>query len=287
MKNNLTIGVVGLGLIGGSLAKAIKEKTSHTVFGGDIEPAVLKKAIDCGAIDGRLDEKTIPNCNIIFIALYPKQTIAFVNEHISNFAKGTVICDLCGIKREVCTEMFKLCAENGVTFIGGHPMAGREFSGFDYSVPTLFEGASLIITPPAAACDNEADEISRAVELIDGFAREVGFRCLKITTPENHDRMIAYTSQLAHVLSNAYVKSPRALEHEGFSAGSFKDLTRVAKLNEEMWTELFFENKDNLLNELMTLIEHLGEYKTALENNDAPTLKALLKDGRLLKEQLM
>ncbi|SDM60529.1 prephenate dehydrogenase [Acetanaerobacterium elongatum] len=277
----LQIGIIGLGLIGGSLAKAIKKFTPHTVYGLNRSKGTEQKALACGAMDGVLTDEALSGCDILFVGLYPALTIKTVLEKLPLLKKGCVIADLCGIKREVCGALSEPCRVAGVTFIGAHPMAGREFSGFDYTTADLFQRASLILTPTEGTEQEE-----RAVRLLDGLALAVGFRAVVVTTPENHDRMIAYTSQLAHVLSNAYVKSPCAKEHTGYSAGSFKDLTRVAYLNEEMWTELFMQNRDNLTQELSLLIDNLTAYKQAMEAGDADTLKALLREGREIKEQL-
>ena len=277
----LKIGIIGLGLIGGSLAKALKKYTPHTVNGCNRSPAVEQKALAEGAIDGILTPEALSRCDVLFVGLYPELSIKAVTERLPLLKKGCVIADLCGIKREVCAALAERCAQAGHTFIGAHPMAGREFSGYDFSTPELFNRAPLILTPVG-----DTEQETRAVKLLEELALAVGFRGAVVTTPENHDRMIAYTSQLAHVLSNAYVKSPRAKEHAGYSAGSFKDLTRVAYLNEEMWTELFLENRDNLLTELSLLIDNLSAYREALKAEDAQGLKALLREGREIKEQL-
>lgn len=277
----LQIGIIGLGLIGGSLAKAIKKHTPHTVYGLNRSKETEQKALTCGAMDGVLTDEALSGCDLLFVGLYPALTVKTVLEKLPLLKKGCVIADLCGIKREVCNALCAPCSAAGVTFIGAHPMAGREFSGFDYTTPDLFQRAPFILTPTEGT-----EEEARAVKMLEELALAVGFRGAVVTTPENHDRMIAYTSQLAHVLSNAYVKSPCAKEHTGYSAGSFKDLTRVAYLNEEMWTELFLQNRDNLTQELSLLINNLTAYKQAMEAGDADTLKALLREGREIKEQL-
>lgn len=277
----LQIGIIGLGLIGGSLAKAIKKYTPHTVYGLNRSKETEQKALACGAMDEVLTDEALSGCDILFVGLYPVLTVKTVLEKLPLLKKGCVIADLCGIKREVCNTLSKPCLEAGVTFIGAHPMAGREFSGFDYTTPDLFQRAPLILTPTEGT-EQEAHAVKRLEEL----ALAVGFRGAVVTTPENHDRMIAYTSQLAHVLSNAYVKSPCSKEHTGYSAGSFKDLTRVAYLNEEMWTELFMQNRDNLTHELSLLIDNLTAYKQAMEAGDADALRSLLREGREIKEQL-
>lgn len=274
----MLIGIVGLGLIGGSMARSIKKNTNHKVYGYDLQESVLEEALNTGAIDGLL-ENNLSCCEVILIALYPKATTAYVKNNINSFKKGAVVIDCCGIKRFVCSELFSTAEENGFTFIGGHPMAGTESWGFNSSRDNLFKGASMILTPKEAPTPQE-------LKFLQDFFYPLGFGSLKISTPEEHDHFIAYTSQLAHVLSGAYVKTPSALMHRGFSAGSFKDMTRVAKLNEEMWCKLFMENKDFLINEIDGLIERLLPYSEALKKNDEKALKELLKEGRLYKERV-
>ncbi len=278
----LTIGIIGLGLIGGSFAKAIKRNTLHIVAGFDVAGDVMAQALAEGAIDMQLDDAALAQCDLLFAALYPQASIEAVKQRIPHLKKGCVVADLCGVKRVVCDALDTPCRDAGAVFIGAHPMAGREFSGFAHSQPTLFDGASLILTPTQPDDPSQA----RAVMLLKALARETGFGQTVVTTPDHHDRMIAFTSQLAHVLSNAYVKSPPAKEHAGFSAGSFKDLTRVAKLNETMWTELFLDNTDHLTSEITLLINNLAAYRTALQARNGDTLKALLREGRIIKESL-
>lgn len=272
----MTVGICGLGLIGGSMAKAYKE-SEHTVLGYDKDEATLGFAALDGTLDGVLNVNTISKCNLIFIALYPSQAIIYLNEIAPLLSQDTTVIDLCGTKQTICECGFALAKKYGFTFVGGHPMAGKQFSGFKYAKATLFKGAPMVLVPPIY------DDIA-FLDRIKDLLAPAGFGRLSITTAEKHDAMIAFTSQLAHVVSNAYVKSPTAQNHKGFSAGSYKDMTRVAWLNENMWTELFLENKEPLLFELEYIISSLNEYKTAIENNDADTLKALLRDGRIAKE---
>lgn len=274
----MTVGICGLGLIGGSMAKAYKE-SGHTVLGYDKDEATLGFAALDGTLDGVLNVNTISKCNLIFIALYPSQAIIYLNEIAPLLSQDTTIIDLCGTKQTICECGFALAKKYGFTFVGGHPMAGKQFSGFKYAKATLFKGAPMVLVPPIY------DDIA-FLDRIKELLAPAGFGRLSITTAEKHDAMIAFTSQLAHVVSNAYVKSPTAQNHKGFSAGSYKDMTRVAWLNENMWTELFLENKEPLLFELEYIISSLNEYKAAIENNDADTLKALLRDGRIAKEQV-
>lgn len=272
----MKITVVGLGLIGGSLCKAIKKHTNHTVYGIDINKETLEMALSQNAIDAVTDDLSL--ADITIVSLYPITTIDYIKENASKFKKGSIVIDTCGIKKAIVDAVTPDLAENDVTFIGVHPMAGREFSGFEYSLDNLFDDASFIITPDKSVSQTK-------INLIEDFAYSIHFKKVVTATPEEHDQIIAFTSQLAHVVSNAYIKSPTHQKQLGFSAGSFQDLTRVAKLNETMWTPLFLLNKDPLCFEIDYIIARLTEYRNAMQNNDAERLKALLRDGRILKEE--
>jgi len=274
----MNIAVVGLGLIGGSFCKALKKNTFHHIMGIDTNKDAVAKAIEYGAVDEEITPDRLGEANLTIICLYPQAIVNFVRENARFFKKGGIVIDSCGIKEYVVRECTPVLDEQGVIFVGCHPMAGREFSGFDYSQDDLFKGASFIITP-----SEETPQI--AVDLLQTLAGSIGFGKAVVSTPKKHDEVIAYTSQLAHVVSNAYVKSPVMLNYDGFSAGSFQDLTRVAKLNEFMWSELFMCNKDALLREINCILEHITEYRDAIVNNDTERLIEILRDGRVLKEK--
>ena len=274
----MTIGICGLGLIGGSMAKAYKSFGGITVYGYDKDETTLSFARLAGAIDGVLDERTVPHCDLILVALYPEATVEYLKAIAPCVNRDTLVMDLCGVKAEVCCVGFSLAEEYGFTFVGGHPMAGTQFSGFKHTRANLFRGAPLVIVPKEY---NNIELLDRVKKLL----APAGFGAVSVTTAEDHDRVIAYTSQLAHVVSNAYVKSPTAQEHRGFSAGSYKDLTRVAWLNERMWAELFLDNKEPLIHELDTIISSLSEYRDAIESGDRERLTILLRDGREAKER--
>ncbi len=274
----MTVGICGLGLIGGSMAKAYKE-SGHRVLGYDLNESTLGYCSLAGITDGTLNESSIPECDLIFIALYPIAAIRYLEEIAHLISKDATVIDLCGTKAKICECGFSLAKKHGFRFVGGHPMAGTQYSGIKYARASLFKNAPMVLVPPAY------DDIA----FLDGIKQllaPAGFGKFSITTASEHDRMIAFTSQLAHVVSNAYVKSPTAQNHKGFSAGSYKDLTRVAWLNENMWTELFLENKEPLIYELDHIITSLSEYKNAIEKDDADTLRQLLKDGRMAKEKV-
>lgn len=274
----MTVGIAGLGLIGGSAARAYKS-AGHTVLGADTDKGTLGYAQLSGIIDGELTRESIGSCDVIFVALYPQAAEKYLEENAHLIKKSALVLDLCGTKRGICKTGFRLAREYGFTFVGAHPMAGTQFSGIKYSRKDLFRGAPMVIVPPVF------DDIS-FLENVKNILAPMGFGSISVTTAGKHDEMIAFTSQLAHIVSNAYIKSETARNHGGFSAGSYKDMTRVAWLNENMWTELFTENSDNLIKELDFIISSLGEYKSALENNDSDTLCKLLRDGRLMKEQI-
>lgn len=268
----MKMGIVGLGLIGGSIAKAVKQNTEHEVFGTDLQESVILKAQLLEAIDGRLTDEIMGLCDYIILALYPGATVDFVKTHGHIFKKGSVIIDCCGVKVSVCSEIYPIAAEQGFAYVGGHPMAGIEFSGFEHSQKSLFKHASMILTP-------QTDMSIQEMERLKKFWLSLGFNHVQLSTPEEHDRMIAFTSQLAHVVSSAYVKSPASLKHKGFSAGSYKDLSRVAKLNETMWTELFLLNRTNLVAEIDGMIERLQQYRNAINDGKEKDLWELLREG--------
>lgn len=274
----MKIAIVGLGLIGGSLAKAIKKNTSHICYAIDINEQTIRSAIEQESIDGEISVSELKNCDVVIVCLYPEATIKFIVENAKNFKKGGIVIDVCGVKAAIVEPCEKALMAEGVDFLGCHPMAGREFSGFEYAVDNLYEKASFIITKTENSSENVITKIKK-------LALEIGFRKAVISDPDEHDKVIAFTSQLAHIVSSAYVKSPSLFNQAGFSAGSFKDLTRVAKLNEDMWTSLFMLNKAPLVEEISCIIDRLQEYKEALESENAGGLRELLKDGRELKEK--
>ncbi|MBR4941705.1 MAG: prephenate dehydrogenase [Clostridia bacterium] len=269
----MTVGIVGLGLMGGSMAKSIKCRTDHTVFGIDLDSETMTLARLCGAIDGPLSPDNLGCCDLILLAIRPGAAVKWVQKNANSISAGAILVDFCGVKRTVVEQISPIAEKSGFAYIGGHPMAGRERGGFTSSNEDLYVGASMILTP-----DSRTD--MNLLETLKRFFLDVGFANLTFSTPEDHDRIIAYTSQLAHITSSAYVKSPTAQERHGFSAGSFRDMTRVARLDENMWTELFLEDADHLTDELKILISNLNEYLDALESRDEDKLRSLLKDGK-------
>lgn len=274
----MNVGIVGLGLIGGSLARAYALE-GHTVYAIQRDERGLAFAMLSGAVHGRLDTETVPQCDLILLAIYPEGSAHWLEENALRITPGTLVMDCCGIKREICAKCFPLAEKYGFTFIGGHPMAGSQFSGFKYSRADLFIGQPMVLVPPVY---DDIYLLDRAKKVL----APCHFGSFSVTTAEDHDRLIAFTSQMPHILSNAFIKSPTALEHKGFSAGSYRDLTRVAWLNPDMWAELFLENKDNLLFELETYISALEAYRDAIAQGDREHLTALLEAGKRRKEEV-
>lgn len=275
----MKIAIIGLGLIGGSLARTIKLHTDAAVYGCDLNPQTIEQALLMDAIDGELTDDILRECDMVLVALYPAAIIKWITDHADRFKPGALVIDCGGVKQVICEAIEPVAKDKPWHFIGGHPMAGREFSGFRYARDDLFDRASMIL---CAHGDDDPAVLQRARD----FFMDVGFRRVQFTTPKNHDEMIAYTSQLAHIVSSAYVKCPLADKHRGFSAGSFADMTRVARLNEDMWTELFFDNREALLPVLEDLADRVAEYRDALRENDPGTMKRLLREGREIKEKL-
>lgn len=274
----MKVGILGLGLIGGSMARAYAV-AGHTVYAADLDESTLSFAMLSGAVHGRLDEETIPACELLLLAIYPGGSAKWLEDNGRLVDPNALVLDLCGIKQEVCKRCFPVARKYGFTFVGGHPMAGSHFSGFKYSRADLYKGAPMVLVPP------RFDDIDLLQRVKDAMA-PCGFGMFSVTTAEEHDRMIAFTSQMPHVLSNAFIKSPTARQHKGFSAGSYKDLTRVAWLNAPMWSELFLENRENLLFELNTYLDSLTAYRDALEARDGERLTALLEAGKKAKEEV-
>lgn len=274
----MTVGIVGLGLIGGSFAKAY-HAAGERVLAQDIDRDVLSFAVISSAVDEELTDETMAECDLILLAVCPAAAVEWLQKNAPKIASHTIVIDCCGTKRTVCAACFPIAAQYGITYLGGHPMAGTQFSGFKYAKVDLYHGAPMVLVPPRF--DN-IELLGRVKDLLT----PAGFGSYSVTTAEQHDEMIAFTSQLAHVASNAYIKSPTAKKHKGFSAGSYKDMTRVAWLAPRMWAELFLENRDFLLKEIDCYIEHLSQYKAAMEQNDEEELIRLLDEGKKRKEEV-
>ena len=273
-----TVGVFGLGLIGGSFVKAY-HAAGWTVLAHNRSRSTLDFAMLSGDVDGELTKENISDCDLVLLTIFPEAAIETLRDFAPYIGKKPLVMDCCGTKRTVCEACFPIAAEHGFTFVGGHPMAGTQYSGYKYAKATMYARQPMVIVPP------QFDDIY-LLERVKTLLAPAGFGRFSVTTAEAHDEMIAFTSQLAHVVSNAYVKSPTAKLHHGFSAGSYKDLTRVAWLNAPMWSELFLENREYLIREVDCLIENLKSYRDAMAAEDGETLTSLLAEGKRLKEEI-
>lgn len=274
----MTVGILGLGLIGGSLARAYA-KSENTVYAWDHDESILSFAQLAGVVTAPLTTESIASCDLILLSVYAAASASWLEKNGQFISKSALVIDCCGIKEEVCRRCFPVAERYGFTFVGGHPMAGSHHSGFKYSRSNLFQGAPMVIVPP------RFDDPLLLQRVKDALA-PCGFKSFSVTTAKAHDEMIAFTSQMPHIISNAFIKSPTAQSHSGFSAGSYKDLTRVAWLNPQMWSELFLSNRENVLKELDILIDSLQTYRSAIHARDSEQLIALLEEGRKRKEEV-
>ena len=274
----MTVGIVGLGLIGGSFAKAYKS-AGHRVLARETDKTTFGFAALSGVVDGELTKDNVGGCDVVLICVYQAAAIGFLTEFAPAFGEGPVVIDCCGTKRAIVEVGARLAEEHSFTYVGGHPMAGTHNSGFKYSRENMFSGAPMVIVPRAF------DDIA-LLERVKALLAPAGFGSLTVTTAEKHDETIAFTSQLAHVVSSAYVKSPTATGQKGFSAGSYKDMTRVASMDPDMWAELFLNDREHLLFEIDTLIGHLREFRGAIADGDADSLKMLIDEGRKRKGEV-
>lgn len=274
----MKVGILGLGLIGGSFARAYALE-GHTVYATQRNESMLSFAMLAGAVHGKLNETTVPQCDLILLAIYPDGCASWLERNAHLLSPNALVIDCCGIKEDICARCFPLAQRYGFTFVGGHPMAGSQFSGFKYSRASLFKGAPMVLVPADFNDIHLLERVKKALE-------PCGFGSFSVCTAQEHDRLIAFTSQMPHILSNAFIKSPTAKGHKGFSAGSYKDLTRVAWLNAPMWAELCMANRENVLFELDTYIENLQAYRNALREKDMDTLTVLLEEGKKCKEEV-
>ena len=274
----MNVGILGLGLIGGSLARAYT-KAGHNVFACESDESMLSFAQLAGFVNEPLTTDNLTSCDLILLAIYPDGSAGWLEENAHLVNPQALVIDCCGIKREICRRCFPLAEKYGFTFVGGHPMAGSHYSGFKYSRSNLFQGAPMVLVPP------RFDDIA-LLERAKDILAPCNFGFFSVTTAEEHDKMIAFTSQMPHILSNGFIKSPTAKNHKGFSAGSYKDLTRVAWLNPQMWAELCMDNRDNVMFELECYIQSLQAYYNALQSQDLETLTHLLDEGKRKKEEV-
>lgn len=278
MMERRTVAIVGLGLIGGSMALALRRRTGHRLIGIDRNPAACEAALQQEAVDEAGGPALLASADIVVLALAPQHLIPFITENIDTISPGTIVTDVCGVKHEIVSVCEPICEKHGLFFVGGHPMAGKEHSGFGNADADLFVGASYILTPT-----DQTNE--RALDMIKGLASQLGCTRLTVTTPQQHDRVIAFTSQLPHVLAGAYVTSPTCPQYHGFSAGSYRDVSRVATVDEHLWSRLFLLNAGPLCDEIDGLIERLSQYREAIASRDCGQLENILAQGRRRKEE--
>ena len=269
--------IAGLGLIGGSICKALHMYTEHGVYGWNRTAATAERALSEQVIDGIVTDDC-SGFDMIIVCLYPQDVRTWVRAHAATMSPGTIVIDVSGVKTDLPEEMAAVCAPYGVQYLSCHPMAGKERAGYAVSDEDLYQGANFIMTPLA-------DTPDFVIAQVKNVAHQIGFRRFVITTPSMHDRMIAYTSQLAHVVSSSYVESPVIALESGFSGGSFHDMTRIATMNEDMWTGLFLENRESLIQEIDILMENLSKYRAALADANEPRVYELIRAGRLRKEK--
>ncbi len=268
----MNVGIVGLGLIGGSLGRTLVKKTKDKVFAVDVSKKAMMDGKLLSAYNSELTLDNVKDLDVIFFSLYPNALEVELERYCPLLKDGCLVLDMCGNKRKPVAQMKRLSEKfPKLNFISTHPMAGREFSGVNHSTATLFDKASMILVPVKADLKTIAN--------LKQYCLDIGFSSVVITTAERHDEIIAFTSQLAHLVSSSYIKSKTAESFMGFSAGSFRDMTRVARLSPEMWSQLTIDNADFLVNELDSIINSLTEYKTALKNKDKDKMKELLEDG--------
>ena len=274
----MNIGIIGLGLIGGSLGRVISARTEDKVYAFDLSKKAMLDGKLLGAYHYELTEDNAKDIDVLFLSLYPDALEQVLDKYCALLKDGALVCDCCGNKRRVVSQMEVLSKKYPhLDFISTHPMAGREFSGVAHSTVGLFDKASMILVPVKADI--------RRVSALKEYCLKLGFGSVVLTTAEKHDEIIAFTSQLAHLVSSSYIKSKTAEQFMGFSAGSFRDMTRVARLSPEMWAQLTVDNADFLTKELDSIIENLTEYKSALEKKDTTKMKELLADGNEKKLQ--
>lgn len=274
----MKIVVAGLGIIGGSMAKALSKYTDHHICGVNRSPQPLRAALACGAVDEIGSTDSLADADVLILGIYPEAAVQFVRENAGKIRKGCIVADTSGIKSSIFPALEALAKENGFVFVGCHPMAGKEKNGFEVSDADLFCGASCILLPGSAP--------QKAVDTFAGLMRQIGFGKIIYSTPEEHDRMIAFTSQLPHAVACAYVMSPCCPKHDGFSAGSYRDVSRVANINAELWSELFISNRTSLLAEMDLFIEHITQIRDAVDKGSRQELAGLLHKGKLIKEEL-
>ncbi|MGM9937550.1 MAG: prephenate dehydrogenase [Candidatus Ornithomonoglobus sp.] len=270
----MKISIIGLGLIGGSMARRLRGFHDCTIAAYNR----TRESLDLALADGAIDEayntpgEAMENADLIIMCLYPQLNIDFVRDNVDRLKPGAIITDVTGVKGFIIREMKKILPDN-VEFIGGHPMAGREVGGYKSSTDTLFDNAPYVITP-------DKDSRPETIELIREMAKYIGCRVVTTTSPDEHDSIIAYTSQLMHIVAVALCDNPLLERAGAFAGGSLQDCTRIAVINEKMWSELFVENKEQLAKQITEFQDTLEQMKQAALNDDRETLERIMKHGK-------
>lgn len=272
----MKIGIIGLGLIGGSLGRTIVKKREDEVYAFDISNKAMLDGKLLSAYHHQLGEENVSEMDMVIFCLYPNALEDALNKYCPLLKDGCIVLDCSGNKRRIVNQMQRLSKKfDNLNFISAHPMAGREFSGVTHSTINLFEKASMILVPVCQSI--------QVLSFVKEFTLSLGFGSVVITNAKEHDKIIAYTSQLAHIVSSSYIKSPTASQFMGFSAGSFRDMTRVARLSPEMWAQLTLDNADFLVEEIDNIIDNLSQYKLTLQQGDKEKMKQLLEEGNQKK----
>lgn len=274
-----TVAIIGLGLIGGSMALALKGFDDFSVVGVDVSQPTLRYAREHGVAEWVTDRaaEVLPEADLVVLALHPNGIVRFLEQYRDCFKAGALLCDVCGVKTSIVAAARVL--PDTVDFIGCHPMAGTEFSGIEHAFGALFQGAHFIITP-------QADSKAEHVALLEQLAAHIGCSDVYKTTPEEHDALIAYTSQVMHLIAVAVCDDPMLFTCKGFEGSSFRGCTRVAALDVGLWTELFSMNRPALLGAMDTLLENLQAYRDTLATGDGAKLAEKLAFSAQRKRKL-
>lgn len=278
---DFNITIVGLGLMGGSYALALRELNPKKIYAVDINECALTTGKSMGLIDDGFTDAKIPlaESDLVILCVYPQLVKKFIKENINNFKKGVIITDVTGIKSEFTEEVNELLRED-IDFVFGHPMAGREYSGVEYASKEIFKGANYIITPTER---NKEENI----KLIEDIAKEIGFKNVQRVSPKTHDKLIGFTSQLPHVIAVSLVNSDNSgLDIGKFTGDSYRDLTRIARINTKLWSELFIGNRENLISEIEEFEKNIREVKNAILNKDLEALGKVLDRASKKREEM-
>ena len=278
---DLTFAIVGLGLIGGSYAKALRNIKVRKILGMDISHGIARACLNANMIDEVIeaDGSNLKEADVIICSVYPEAIVGFVRQNVQNFAEGMLMTDATGVKGTMPHDIQALLPES-CEFISGHPMAGRQGSGLGMSDAAIFNNSNYIIVPT----EKNSPE---AVRWLEEFAKALGCaRSVKVST-EDHDKIIAYTSDLPHITAVALVNSASYNENtQYFIAGGFRDATRVADINPDLWSDLFLSNRANVIAEIENYQNQLERWKKAIENNDRETLKKIMREAGPRRRQL-